>query len=152
MDYSAKNVNSKAIQIEAFDFICQNAASHNKILSVHSRMAEKETLDILTRNGIKRAIIHWYTGDLETFKLFVQAGYYFSVNANMCATNKGRSIIKHIPLDRLLIESDGPFTRVNLKKYSPTDLALTYRFLSDLLEITDLEKVVFSNFNRLLTT
>ena len=152
LDYSAKNVNSKAIQIEAFDFICQNAASHNKILSVHSRMAEKETLDILTRNGIKRAIIHWYTGDLETFKLFVQAGYYFSVNANMCATNKGRSIIKHIPLDRVLIESDGPFTRVNLKKYSPTDLALTYRFLSDLLEITDLEKVVFNNFNRLLTT
>ena len=44
LDYSAKNVNSKAIQIEAFDFICQNAASHNKILSVHSRMAEKETL------------------------------------------------------------------------------------------------------------
>ena len=47
LDYSAKNINSKAIQIEAFDFICQNAASHNKILSVHSRMAEKETLDIL---------------------------------------------------------------------------------------------------------
>ena len=151
LDYSAKNVNSKAIQIEAFDLICQNAASYNKILSVHSRMAEKDTLDILTQNGIKRAIIHWYTGDLETFKSFAQAGYYFSVNANMCATNKGRSIIKHIPLDKLLIESDGPFTKVNSKKYSPTDLALTYRCLSDLLEITDLEKVVFSNFNRLLT-
>lgn len=152
LDYSAKNVNSKATQIEAFDFICQNAAKQNKILSVHSRMAEKETLDILTQNGIKRAIIHWYTGDLETFKSFVQAGYYFSVNANMCATNKGRSIIKHIPLDRLLIESDGPFTRINSQKYSPTDLAMTYRCLSDLLEITVLEKVVFRNFNRLLTT
>lgn len=152
LDYSAKNVNSKAIQIEAFDLICQNAASYNKILSVHSRMAEKDTLDILTRNGIKRAIIHWYTGDLETFKLFVQAGYYFSVNANMCAAIKGRNIVKHIPLDKLLIESDGPFTKVNSRKYTPMDLALTYRCVSDLLEITDLEKVVFSNFNRLLTT
>ena len=152
LDFSAKNITSKATQTEVFDFICHNAAKYNKVLSVHSRNAEKDTLEILTRNKVRRAIIHWYTGDLETLKLYVQAGYYFSVNANMCATSKGQSIIKHIPIDKLLVESDGPFTKVGSRRYTPTDLTQIYYCLSNLLEIYDLENVVFNNFNRLLTT
>lgn len=152
LDYSAKNITSKATQTEAFDFICRNASKYNKVLSVHSRKAEKDTLEILTRNKVHRAIIHWYTGDLETLKLYVQAGYYFSVNANMCATSKGQSIIKHIPIDKLLVESDGPFTKVSSRRYTPTGLIQTYCCLANLLGIYDLENVVFNNVNRLLTT
>ena len=138
--------------LESFDFICCNVAKHNKVLSVHSRMAEKDTLDILMRNDVKRAIIHWYTGDIETLKMFVEAGYYFSINANMCATIKGQNIVKRIPLDKLLVESDGPFTKVNSQKYTPMDLTQTYSCLASLLGITDLERVVFNNFNCLITT
>lgn len=152
LDYSTKNISSKAIQAEVFDFICHNAAKYNKVLSVHSRNAEKDTLEILTRNKVRRAIIHWYTGDLETLKLYIQEGYYFSVNVNMCATPKGQRVIKHIPIEKLLVESDGPFTKVDSRPYAPTDLAQTYFRIASLLGSSDLENVVFNNFNCLLTT
>ncbi len=152
LDFSAKNLCSKAAQIEAFEFICHNAAPHNKLLTIHSRKAEKETLAILKSTGIKRAIIHWYTGDLETVEMFIKAGYYFSINANMCATIKGQSIIKHIPIEKLLVESDGPFTKVGGSKYTPVDLPKTYIMLADLLGRPDIQDLIFNNFHRLLTS
>ena len=152
LDFSSKNLCSKAAQIEAFDYICHNAAMYNKLLSLHSRKAEKDTLAILMRNGVKRAIVHWYTGDLETLELFIEAGYYFSINANMCVTSKGQSIIRRIPLDKILIESDGPFTKVCGSKYTPADLSKTYLMLADLLGCPDIQNIVFENFHRLLTT
>lgn len=150
LDYSAKNVSSKGIQVEAFDFICHNAAKYNKVLSVHSRKAEKDTLDILTRNKVQRAIIHWYTGDLETLQLFIQKGYYFSVNTNMCATAKGQSIIRQIPLERILVESDGPFTKVDTQKFTPVNLHQVYTMLSTATGIPHFDKLVYDNFNSLL--
>ena len=150
LDYSAKNVSSKRIQVDAFDFICHNAAKYNKVLSVHSRKAEKDTLDILTRNKVQRAIIHWYTGDLETLQLFIQEGFYFSVNTNMCATAKGRSIIRQIPLERILVESDGPFTKVGTQKFTPVNLHQVYSLLSTATGIPHFDKLVYDNFNSLL--
>ena len=152
LDFSSKNLCSKAAQIKAFEFICHNAAKYNKLLTIHSRKAEKDTLAILMRNGIKRAIIHWYTGDLETLEMFIKAGYYFSINASMCVTAKGQNIIKHIPIDKILVESDGPFTKVCGSKYTPADLSKTYLMLADLLGRADIQDIVFDNFHRLLTT
>ena len=150
LDYSAKNVSSKRIQVDAFDFICHNAAKYNKVLSVHSRKAEKDTLDILTHNKVQRAIIHWYTGDLETLQLFIQEGFYFSVNTNMCATAKGQSIIRQIPLERILVESDGPFTKVGTQKFTPVNLHQVYSLLSTATGIPHFDKLVYDNFNSLL--
>ena len=152
LDFSTKNICSKTAQIEAFDFICHNAAKYNKVLSVHSRKAEKDTLAILMQNRVKRAIIHWYTGDLETLEMFVKAGYYFSINANMCVTSKGQSIVKHIPIDKILVESDGPFAKTNGTRYTPSDLHNTYLLLARLLGQNDVQDLVFDNFTRLLTT
>lgn len=152
LDFSTKNICSKTAQIEAFDFICHNAAKYNKVLSVHSRKAEKDTLAILMQNRVKRAIIHWYTGDLETLEMFVKAGYYFSINANMCVTSKGQSIVKHIPIDKILVESDGPFAKTDGTRYTPSDLHKTYLLLAKLLGQNDIQDVVFDNFTRLLTT
>lgn len=151
LDFSSKNASSKSSQIETFSFICENAAKQNKLLTVHSRKAEKDTLDIMVQNGVKRAILHWYTGDLAVMEKCINAGYYFSVNTNMCYSAKGRSIIMHIPPDRLLVESDGPFSRIGMHRYTPANLKEAYSVLSDTLGEPNLGKVIFDNFNRLLS-
>lgn len=80
----------------------------------------------------------------------IDAGYYFSVNSNMCATINGRKIISNIPMDRLLVESDGPFSKIGTKKYSPTDLQQTYDLISNTIGVQEISQVVFDNFKRLL--
>lgn len=151
LDFSSRYIGTKIKQVDAFEFICRSVADSGKLLTVHSRNAEKDVFDIMSRNGINRAIIHWYTGDLENMHKFIRAGYYFSVNSNMCATSSGKRIISEIPLDRLLVESDGPFTRVGAHKYTPINLRDIYSILAATIGVQNIESVVYENFKRLMT-
>ncbi len=111
----------------------------------------KDTLKILLRQGVKKAIIHWYTGNLKIMNHLLDAGYYFSVNSSMCDSVNGRKIISNIPIDRLLVESDGPFSKIGTKKYSPADLQQTYNLISNTIGSKEISKLVFNNFKYLLS-
>lgn len=61
-------------------------------------------------------------------------------------------IVKQIPRDKILIESDGPYSRVNGKKYKPELLRKEYEIISNKLNEPELTTIVFQNFKRLLMT
>lgn len=113
LDFTKPFVKYKDEQIKIFDFICKIAANNNYIMSIHSRGAEKEVLDILIKNDVKRAILHWYTGEVELVQKFIEQGYYFSINRRMLKNKKGEQIVKEIPKDRILIETDYPYGNDN---------------------------------------
>lgn len=150
LDFSKKFIGSKQKQLDAFDFICQKSAEQNKVLSVHTRKAEESAFRILQSQRVSRAIIHWYTGDIDVMNCYLEAGYYFSVNSSMCATTNGQKIIANIPIDRLLVESDGPFSKVGAKVYSPMHLQQTYAIIGNALGKDNISQIVFENFKRLL--
>ena len=64
LDFNKYFINSKSIQIESFDYICSCLSGQKKIISIHSRMAEREVIDILEKYNISTPIFHWYTGPL----------------------------------------------------------------------------------------
>lgn len=149
LDYSNRYIGSKEKQIEIFEYICSVASNKNKILSVHSRNSEDDVLAILSKNNIKNAVFHWYTGKLTTLDKIIDGGYYLSINYEMLKSKKGLSIIKRIPLDRILVESDGPFTKVENKVCEPQNLHLIYEKLNEILSV-DSKKIVNDNFKALL--
>lgn len=110
LDYSIKNEENRKKQRDIFGQIVNLCKTDKKkILSVHSRRAESDCLSIL--DGFKgKVILHWYTGNLENLKIALTRGYFFSINPQMITSKKGRSIINMIPVDRIVIESDAPFT------------------------------------------
>lgn len=59
------------------DNILLNLAGKNKIVSVHSRQAEKVLFDMLYQHDIKNVIFHWYLGPLILIPQIVEHGYYF---------------------------------------------------------------------------
>lgn len=149
LDYSNRYIRSKEKQIEIFEYICSVVTDKNKILSVHSRNSEDDVLSILIKNNIKNAVFHWYTGNLTTLDKIINEGYYFSINYEMLKSKKGLSIIKRIPLDRILVESDGPFTKVGNKVCEPQNLHLIYEKLNEILSVES-KKIVNDNFKSLL--
>lgn len=149
LDYSREHISSKNKQKEIFEYICSVVADKNKIMSIHSRNAEEDVLSILVKNKIKYAIFHWYTGSLSTLEKIIKEGYYVSVNSSMMKTKKGLEIIKSIPLDRILVESDGPFTKVGNKVAEPENLHLTYNELSKILGLKS-DELVNKNLKTLL--
>jgi TatD DNase family protein len=104
----------------------------------------------LKKYKVKNAVLHWYSGDLETLKELIEYGYYFSINTSMLQSTKGQNIIKTIPNNRLLIESDGPFTKLKNKKFNPSMLQDVYIEIGRFLNCFAIDKLISQNFRNLI--
>ncbi|MFC4683541.1 TatD family hydrolase [Exiguobacterium sp. s149] len=150
LDYSKEFVHTKKVQNDAFDYICNQSARLNKIMSIHSRKAENDVLEMLIRHEVEHAIFHWYSGDIEFARKIVNQGYYFSVNHSMLNSQKGFDFIKSVPLDRLLLETDAPFGKSNLNGIS-YNLPEIYNKFSEKLSVEKFEQIIYQNLKTLLT-
>lgn len=150
LDFKCENGLNKEFQLESFKIIVAKCAKDNKLMTVHIKKAEKEALDIISRYTPKKCIIHWYTGSEEDLTKFVKAGCYFSINANMIQS-KYSNKYKQIPINRILIESDGPYTKINGKTFSPELLMESYRQIAQFYNEPNLVQKVFENFRAILT-
>ena len=137
LDFSSEYISTKDIQISCLKYILEVIQGKNKIISVHSRRAEKELFSLLLDYNIKNVIFHWYSGPLPLISDIISKGYYFSINEAMTLSASGKKIIEKIPEDRILTESDAPFNRKN-------DIASALRNLG--LEENQIER----NFFRLM--
>lgn len=151
LDFSKHNLPYKEKQIEIFQKIVLLGSIMDKIFTIHSRKAEKETLEILKRFSVKKAIFHWYTGPLKLIDEILESGYYFSINIGMLKSINGQKILRKIPLNRILIESDGPFTKYQNKIYSSDKISLIYTEFEKFYKISNLKEIIYENLKRLLT-
>lgn len=149
LDYSKEFVHTKREQLEAFNFICSQSAKAKKIMSIHSRGAEADVLTTLKQNKVEYAVFHWFSGNKDTAYKILEQGYYFSVNYSMLASKKGFNLIKSIPYDRLLIETDAPFGKTNIKGNQYNLPEIYYQF-SKKLGIEHFEEIIYKNLASLL--
>lgn len=98
-----------------------------KILTVHSVRAVKRVLDSIEANlpaDQGRVVLHWFSGSVAEARRAVTLGCFFSINTAMMSTDRGRALVVSLPLDRLLTETDGPFTAVGGRPARPSDIGL----------------------------
>ena len=137
LDFSREGYASKEEQIKVLKEILATLRGKKKIISVHSRRAEKELLGLLSEYDIENVIFHWYSGPVSLIPAILERGNYFSVNEAMCSSSNGLAIIRKIPRERLLTETDAPYNSMcNIKK------VLSYLNMN--------EQDIYNNFNRLL--
>ncbi|MFC5508101.1 Qat anti-phage system TatD family nuclease QatD [Bosea massiliensis] len=131
------------------------AAAGNKIVTTHSVRATKAVLDMIEQHMPPprgRVVLHWFTGTAAEAKRAVDLGCYFSVNAEMLANEKRMAITKMLPLDRILTETDGPFTQTDGRVTWPSDVRVAIDGLARLHEIplTDMSTTIIRNLKVLL--
>ena len=84
----------------------------SKIITIHSRCAVKRVLEIVGDNFRFKPILHWFTGTKEELHYAIERGFFFSVNGAMMTSKKFKSFLTSIPKERLLLETDSPFTHL----------------------------------------
>ena len=109
LDFSKEGYTTKDEQVAVFRDLLSAIRGKKKIVSVHSRKAEKELLALLCEYKIENVIFHWYSGPVDLIPVILAQGYYFSVNEAMCRSRNGQIIIAEIPKDRILTETDAPY-------------------------------------------
>lgn len=152
LDFSNSNYVQKTKQVEIFQQILDECSLYkNKILTIHSRNATEETLYAM-KSFKGKAIFHWYTGSLKHLDEIIERNYYLSINHQMIENCKGREIINCIPIEKLLIESDAPFTPGFNKNYSVFFVEKIYEYLSATRNIKkeDISGIIRTNFKNLL--
>jgi len=78
--------------------------------SIHARNLEGEALSICKELGVEKAVFHCYTGDLETAKRIVDAGYVISFSGIVTFKNVDMDdIINIVPNKQLFLETDSPY-------------------------------------------
>lgn len=117
LDFSKEGLSTKEDQISTLRKLLEKLEGRKKIISVHSRKAEKELFDLLCEYNINNVIFHWYSGPIDLIPSIISKGYYFSINEAMTISKNGRTIIKEIPRSRILTESDALFNnKVDIKE------------------------------------
>ena len=130
LDFSRDGRDSRPKQEKAFDAIMAIPGVAAKILSVHSRGASREVIASLRRASASRVVLHWFTGGLRDLDTALDAGFYFSINPAMTRNTKGRTIIDRLTSARVLVESDGPYARIDGREMEPRDVRLALGYLA----------------------
>ena len=133
LDFSPEGISTQVQQVKSFRFVL-NQVGNRKVVSLHSRGAEKQVLSMLVEHQVPYAIFHWFTGTPEEALRIADAGYYFSINPAMIRSAKGRAVIQSIPHDRLLTESDGPFIEIKQRMIQPSDVVEVHDYLSKVFD------------------
>jgi TatD DNase family protein len=139
LDAGPRHYNSFSAQLKTFKTILSLcAAAGPKVLSVHSVRATSHALRLIEKYAADNrliAVLHWFNGSRKEAKRAVALGCYFSINKRMLSSSNGRAIVLSLPPDRLLTETDGPFTSINGRPARPTDVEVTLRGLATLRNI-----------------
>ena len=101
---------TKEKQKELFISQIEIAKDFDKPIIVHARDSMQDAYDIMKKHRHK-GVLHCYSGSAEMAKEFVKLGYYISI-AGPVTWKKAKEpleVVKNVPLDRLLIETDCPY-------------------------------------------
>lgn len=106
IDYKFPNIE---LQKEYFIKHINLANDLNLPIVIHCRKAHEEVYNILINNPVnKKGIMHCYSGNLEYAKKFLKLGFYFGFDGPVTRDNKYDEIIKFLPLDKIIVETDAP--------------------------------------------
>ena len=128
---------------------------------VHTRDADDDTIAILRdemEKGAFTGLIHCFTGTQKLADAALELGLYISVSGIATFKNSQalRDVIKTVPLERLLVETDAPFLAPaphRGKTNEPAFVVYTAKMLAELKGVTpdELAKVTSENFFRLFS-
>jgi len=116
------------------------ARDFNCTALIHGRGAEREALETCLELGVKKALFHCFTGNLEDAQSIVEAGYCLSFSGIITFKKSGfDEIVRSIPTDQILFETDSPYLApvpVRGTVNEPANVSYVYRYAADLRGVT----------------
>ena len=157
LDYY-RDITPKKKQWKFFEKQIELAQELDLPMVVHSRSANEDTVRILKSYAPykKSGVLHCFGGTLKMMEKCLELGFYISFAGNITypKANELREVLKNVPLDKLLLETDSPFLSPQKKRgkpNNPTYIFYTLEYVANFLNIDkyNLEKLTSENAKRL---
>jgi len=140
LDAGPRFYKSLEVQRHVFRLVLERCAeAGGKILSVHSVRSVPAVLDMIEQylprdRGV--VVLHWFTGSKSEARRAAALGCYFSVNAEMTRSDRGRAIVADLPTDRILTETDGPFTHIDGHPAEPINVHMINELIARIRNVS----------------
>ena len=147
---------NKEKQKELFEEQLKIAEQYNKPVVVHSRESTKDTIDILDKYKLT-VDIHCFSGSKETAEIYTKKGYYLGIGGVITFKNANlKDVIKDVPLENLLLETDSPFLTPEPYRGETNDSSHVYEvaeFLANLkgVSIEEVEQKTTQNATKIFS-
>ena len=152
------NHSKKNIQIDSFKKHIEAALETNLPIIVHSRNAEKETFNILSKykHEKPKILMHCFTGSYNFYKKMEELNSFFSASGIITFNNSQdlQNTFLKIPNNKLLVETDSPFLSpvpMRGKKNEPSFIKYTIKKLAEIknINMSEMINITTDNFNKL---
>ncbi|MDD5429039.1 MAG: YchF/TatD family DNA exonuclease [Candidatus Omnitrophica bacterium] len=139
-----RNLSPKEEQEAAFRKFIRLAGELDLPLIIHAREAAPEVIRILTeekRNGL-RGVMHCFSGDKDFLQRSLEIGLHISFTCNITFKNAGalREVVREVPTERLLLETDAPFLAPQKLRGKRNEPAYLTYLVKELASITGLSE------------
>lgn len=142
-----------AAQEKIFLQLVEIAERHNIPVIIHTRRREARTIEILAHHGVRKVDFHCFGG---RSKLAIQAaekhGWYFSIPANCRVNESFQNMLRLLPLERILTETDCPYLSPERgTRNEPRHVAITIAMLAELrsIDADSAKALVWQNYQAL---
>jgi len=121
-----RNFSTRHEQIRAFEAQLEIAIDLQKPVFLHQRDAHDDFIAMIKscRSDMGQLVAHCFTGSIEEVNDFVTLDMYIGVTGWICDERRGASLqqaVKHIPLDRVMLETDAPYLLPRDLQEKPVD-------------------------------
>lgn len=111
LDYYWEENPPKEIQKEVFRRQMNLARELDLPVIIHDREAHQDTLEIMKEFPEVTGVVHCFSGSVEFAKECIRLGYYIGFTGVVTFKNAKKvvSVVKEIPIDKILVETDCPY-------------------------------------------
>ena len=159
LDYYYEN-QPKDIQKKAFEQMLDLALETGIPVIIHNRDSDQDLIKCLSgrvKEGLK-GLIHCYTGTLETARVLLDFGFYLSFSGIITFKNANelREVVRQVPLDKILAETDAPYLApipMRGKRNEPSYIQYTFQEIArvKVLDLLEVQRAVMQNAEKLFS-
>ena len=140
-------------QEEVFLKLTEIAVNHDMPIIIHTRKQEKRAFEILAHHGVKKVNFHCYGGKVKmALREAEKHGWYFSIPANARNSESFSKLLRSLPIDQLLTETDAPYLAPQRgERNEPMHVKGTVEYLAELrgLSFDEASRIVAKNYSTL---
>ena len=156
-----RNEENRINQIEYFNTHLEVSGLLNYPTIVHTRNAEKDTINCIEK-AVKRhstkGLIHCFTSTMELAKKVLDKGFYISFSGIITFKKVDDliDVVKYVPLDRILVETDAPYLApipFRGKRNEPSFVTHTLKKIAEIKKknVDDMAQITTNNFFNLFS-
>ncbi|MEM0372816.1 MAG: TatD family hydrolase [archaeon] len=134
-------------QSAAFSAFISLAEELRKPLVVHARNSMDDVLKVLEKSSVP-VMIHCFSGGAKHARECIDRGYFMSFATSACFLPDRKSLIKAVPLENMLAETDSPYNHpLREGRNEPKNVRSAYDLISDLkgADFSEVEKTIDKN-------